>query len=162
MLNCNSMDRSYLLKKSIKVAWHSRLIAKAIDLAIVVLLLIAMYPIGVIAALIYISLSDALMGGQSIGKRVIGFSVISLFDGNQCTVKQSFIRNLPILIPLASLIIPFWGWIIGFILAIPLFLIEVYLIWSLDSGLRLGDVMADTSVTLMPPTAEIKKQNVLA
>ena len=43
-------------------------------------------------------------------------------------------------------IIPFWGWIIAIAIGIPLTLLEVYLLYKLDSGHRLGDVMADTTV----------------
>ena len=43
-------------------------------------------------------------------------------------------------------LIPLWGWIICSILTIPLILLEIYLLYKLDSGHRLGDVMADTTV----------------
>ena len=43
-------------------------------------------------------------------------------------------------------IFPFWGWIFSILIAPPLILLEVYLLFKLDSGHRLGDVMADTSV----------------
>ena len=76
----------------------------------------------------------------------MGFSVISLEDGEPCTLKQSVIRNLPILIPWGLLIVPFWGWILAFLLGIPLLALEVYLVFKINSGHRLGDVMADTSV----------------
>lgn len=76
----------------------------------------------------------------------MGFAVISLEDGSPCSMKQSLIRNLPFLVPLISAIIPLWGWIISFLLGVPLVAIELYLLFKLDSGHRLGDVMADTSV----------------
>ena len=87
-----------------------------------------------------------MQNGQSLGKRVMGFSVISLEDGGPCTLKQSVIRNLPILIPWGLLVIPFLGWIMAFLLGVPLIALEVYLISKINSGHRLGDVMADTSV----------------
>ena len=67
-------------------------------------------------------------------------------DGSPCNHKQSFIRNLPIIIPLFFSIIPIWGWMFSFLLAIPLIGLEVYLIYNLHSGHRLGDVMAETTV----------------
>ena len=140
------MKRKYILKSSINTARISRLIAKAIDLFIVLILAMLFYPFGLLCALFYIGIGDSLYGGQSVGKKIIGFSVISLEDGKPCTVKQSFIRNLPILIPLAFAIIPPWGFIFCTILFIPLVLLETYLLFKLDSGHRLGDVMADTTV----------------
>ncbi len=76
----------------------------------------------------------------------MGFAVKSLEDGSPCSYKQSFIRNLPFILPLVLAIVPFWGWIIGGILAVALIGLELYLLYNLDSGHRLGDVMADTSV----------------
>jgi len=153
------MDRKYLLKSSIKVARVSRLVAKAIDLFIVLILSIFVYPLGIILSVAYIAISDSLQNGQSVGKKFMGFAVISLEDGKPCTVKQSAIRNLPIIIPLAIAIVPIWGWIFSFLIGVPLMLLEVYLLYKLDSGHRLGDVMADTSVMANDGTAaQIKKR----
>lgn len=145
------MNRKYILRSSIKTAKISRLIAKAIDLFIVLILSMLFYPFGLILTLVYMSLADSLYGGQSVGKKIMGFAVISLEDGKPCTVKQSFIRNLPILIPMAFAIIPPWGIIFCTILMPPLMLLEVYLLFKLDSGHRLGDVMADTTVIANDP-----------
>jgi uncharacterized RDD family membrane protein YckC len=153
------MDRKYLLKSSIKVARLSRLIAKVIDLFIVLILSIFIYPLGIILSVAYIAISDSLQNGQSVGKKFMGFAVISLEDGKPCTIKQSAIRNLPIIIPLGIAIVPIWGWIFSFLIGVPLILLEVYLLYKLDSGHRLGDVMADTSVMANDGTAEqIKKR----
>jgi uncharacterized RDD family membrane protein YckC len=140
------MKKKYILQSSIKTARLTRLIAKAIDLFIVLILSMLFYPFGLLLALFYITVSDSLYGGQSVGKRFMGFSVISLEDGKPCSTKQSFIRNLPILVPLGFAIIPPWGFIFCTILLVPLVLLETYLLFKLDSGHRLGDVMADTTV----------------
>jgi uncharacterized RDD family membrane protein YckC len=140
------MDRKYLLKSAIKVARFSRLLAKAIDLFIVVVLSIFLYPVGIVISIAYMTVADSIQNGQSVGKKFVGFSVISLEDGSPCSVKQSFIRNLPIIIPLVFAIIPFWGWFIALIVGVPFMALEVYLLYKLDSGHRLGDVMADTTV----------------
>ncbi len=125
--------------------------AKMVDLFIVLILSTLFYPFGLILALIYMGISDSLYDGQSVGKRLMGFAVISLEDGTPCSLKQSLIRNLPIIVPMAFAIIPLWGWIFCSILAVPLILLEVYLLFKLDSGHRLGDVMADTSVIANDP-----------
>lgn len=77
----------------------------------------------------------------------MGFAVKSLEDGSPCSFKQSLVRNLPFILPLVLAIVPFWGWILGGILCIALVGLELYLLYNLDSGHRLGDVMADTTVT---------------
>ena len=140
------MKKKYILRSSIRTGRLSRLIAKAMDLFLVLILGMLFYPFGLIVALFYLSIGDSLYGGQSVGKKFIGFSVISLEDGSPCSTKQSFIRNLPIIIPLVFAIIPPWGIIICTLLIFPLCLLEIYLLFKLDSGHRLGDVMADTTV----------------
>src|SRR3989339_1121484 len=139
-------DRNYLIKNNIRVAKMARLIAKAIDLFIVTILTFFLYPIGILFAVAYMIVSDSIQEGQSVGKRFIGFAVISLEDGRPCSIKQSAIRNLPIIIPLSLAIIPFAGWLFSFLVGLPLIALEIYLLYHLDSGHRLGDVMADTSV----------------
>ena len=140
------MDRKYLLEKAIRVAKLTRLIAKGIDLFIVLCFSIWLYPLGLILGIVYMALSDGMNNGQSAGKKFMGFAVKSLEDGSPCSYKQSVVRNLPFLLPLILAIVPFWGWILGGILAVALVGLELYLLYNLDSGHRLGDVMADTSV----------------
>ena len=153
------MNKKYILGSGLRVARFSRLIAKLIDLFIVLMLSVLLYPLGIILSIIYISIADSLMHGQSVGKKLIGFSVLSLIDGTPCSIKQSIIRNLPIAVPLFFAIIPLWGWIFSFLIAIPLISLELYLLFKLDSGHRLGDVMADTTVIGNDPKREdIKKR----
>ncbi len=152
------MKRKYLLKQPFKAALIARLLAKGVDMFIVCILAIFFYPMGVLLALTYIGVADCLSGGQSVGKKLMGFSVISLEDGTPCSFKQSVIRNLPILIPLALSIIPIWGWIMSIIMGAPLIALEIYLLLKLDSGHRLGDVMADTSVMAHDGTSEAIKR----
>ncbi|AUN96778.1 hypothetical protein DOM21_17880 [Bacteriovorax stolpii] len=141
------MDRKYLLEKAIRVAKLTRLIAKAIDLFIVACFSIWFFPLGVVLGIIYMSLCDGMSNGQSAGKKFMGFAVKSLEDGSPCSYKQSVIRNLPFTLPLlVALLLPVIGWILGVILAAVLIGFELYLLYNLDSGHRLGDVMADTSV----------------
>jgi predicted membrane protein len=141
------MDRKYLLEKAIRVAKLTRLIAKAIDLFIVACFSIWFFPLGVVLGIIYMSMCDGMSNGQSAGKKFMGFAVKSLEDGSPCSYKQSVIRNLPFTLPLlVALLLPVIGWILGAILAVVLIGFELYLLYNLDSGHRLGDVMADTSV----------------
>ena len=140
------MKRKYLLKDPMEVGKLTRLIAKSVDMFIVLLLSIFFYPLGITLSLIYISIADSLQHGQSVGKKLLGLSVISLEDGRPCSTRQSLVRNLPISIPLAIAVIPFIGWIFSIMIGTIFIGLEIYLLCKLDSGHRLGDVMADTSV----------------
>lgn len=140
------MKKKYLLKTKYQAAKSSRLLAKSIDLFLFLILSVLHYPGGLILGIIYLAISDGLQSGQSVGKKVVGFAVVSLVDGKPCQFKQSFIRNLPFTLPFTFFLIPFWGWIIGLVLSILLISFELYLLIKLDSGHRLGDVMADTTV----------------
>ena len=140
------MNRKDLIDGPLARARLSRLIAKLIDIGLVALGAVFYYPMGLILGVIYLCISDSLYDGQSIGKRLMGFGVISLVDGSPCSTKQSFIRNLPFTVPLFFLIFPFWGWIFSGIFAVPLALMEVYFLFKKNSAHRLGDIMADTTV----------------
>ena len=146
------MDKKYLLKSAIKVATLARLLAKAIDLFIIAILALLTYPVGIILAVLYICFCDSFQNGQSVGKKFMGFAVVSLTDGTPCSVKQSCIRNLPISIPLLFAIIPMWGWIFTFLIGGVLSAVEFYFIFQLESGHRIGDVMADTTVISSDPS----------
>lgn len=149
------MSDKILLKKAVRVARLSRILAKFIDIFVVLLLILPFYPLGVLMGLIYLALSDSLQHGQSVGKKTFGFRVVDVETGNPCSVKQSVVRNLPFLIPVFFSIFPFWGWIITFLVGIPLGILELYFILSLDTGHRIGDVMADTTVVASGESKEL-------
>ena len=137
---------SYIKGRPEKVARLSRLFAKAIDLFLALLLSIFFYPVGIILAVVYLSVADGLQQGESVGKKLLGFRVISIEDGSVCTFKQSAIRNLPLALPLFLSIIPLWGWILTILIGLPAVGLELYLMMRLESSHRLGDVMADTTI----------------
>jgi|TARA_B100001971_G_C18086690_1_gene481302 uncharacterized RDD family membrane protein YckC len=87
--------------------------------------------------LTYNFIKDGLGKGQSWGKKAVGLMVIHLSDKTPCSLSQSLLRNL-IMILLG--IIPFIGW-----------LIEPIIVLSTKDGRRLGDRAANTQVV------EIKK-----
>jgi uncharacterized RDD family membrane protein YckC len=140
------MKRKSLLTGPLYRARWSRLIAKSIDIGLVTLGAIFYYPMGLILGIVYICISDSLYDGQSIGKRFMGFGVVSLIDGSPCSAWQSLIRNLPFTVPLFFLVFPFWGWVFSAVFALPLTAMEVYYLFRGDTAHRLGDIMADTTV----------------
>lgn len=140
------MNRKSLLSGPMARARWSRLIAKCIDVGLVTVGAICYYPMGLILGIVYLCIADSLYDGQSIGKRFMGFGVVSLVDGTPCTAWQSLIRNLPFTVPLFFLVFPFWGWVFSSIFALPLAAMEVYFLFRGDTAHRLGDIMADTTV----------------
>ena len=140
------MNRKSFLSGPMARARWCRLIAKCIDVGLVTIGAVMYYPMGLILGLIYLCIADSLYDGQSIGKRFMGFGVVSLVDGSPCSTKQSFIRNLPFTAPLFFLVFPYGGWIFSAVFAVPLAAMEVYFLFRLDSAHRLGDIMADTTV----------------
>ena len=140
------MNKKYIIGSTPRVPRLLRLLAKAIDLFVALILAILFHPIGIVLAICYMGLSDYIQGGQSIGKKFLGFRVVSLQDKKACRLQQSIYRNLPFMIPTIFAIIPIWGWIFSLLILVPFSILELYLIVTLSSGHRLGDVMADTTV----------------
>lgn len=77
----------------------------------------------------YVFLADALPGGQSFGKRMLGIAVVDPRTGYPCSAGQSFLRNLP----LAVLGFLDWVFIFG------------------ERRQRLGDMVAGTLVVRAAP-----------
>lgn len=140
------MNKKSLMTGPMARARWSRLIAKCIDVGLVTVGAVCYYPMGLLLGIIYLAISDCLYDGQSIGKRFMGFGVVSLVDGSPCSATQSFIRNLPFTVPLFFMLFPlWWGWVMSAIFALPLTAMEVYFLFK-GSHHRLGDIMADTTV----------------
>lgn len=58
----------------------------------------------IITYLSYVSLSDGMPKGQSIGKKLLGMRVINSKSGDSCTLTESFLRNITTMIPILALI----------------------------------------------------------
>lgn len=130
-----------------KVSITSRCAARGVDLSLVILLDVVLpHPAGVLLGFFYTLFQDALWGGRSLGKRLLKLRVRNSVTKENCSVKESALRNSTIGVALFFAIIPFWGWIILLLLGIPLVLMELYLMKNKDHGERLGDVMAETRV----------------
>jgi hypothetical protein len=154
------MNRYYVKKPDLQIGNRSarlmRVMAKGIDFTLAFMITILFYPLGPILAAIFISIMDAANQGESVGKKILGFAVLNLEDRKPCTIKASFIRNLPLSVPFLFLIIPYWGVAIFLLIFIPVCLLECYFIFRLDSYHRLGDILADTTVIADDPTSKIK------
>lgn len=125
-----------------KAGVFNRVVAKFID--VLVALLLAELPgrVGVIAGLTYIGVADGLMGGRSVGKRLIGLRTVMRKTGRPADFRASVLRNTTIGFLYLLYRIPLVGWAfavfgLGF---------EMLLIIGSHEGLRLGDEIAGTVV----------------
>jgi uncharacterized RDD family membrane protein YckC len=78
-------------------------------------------------SLLYYLFADSLPNGQSLGKRVFGIAVVSTKSNKNCSVSQSFVRNITIH---SQFILPF----------------ECLAVLLEDDGRRIGDKWARTIV----------------
>lgn len=141
-----NFHRKKIMNGPLNRAKWARIIAKFIDLMLVCLAVIFFYPMGLILGIVYLAVSDSLFDGQSIGKRFMGFAVVSLIDGSSCSLKQSFLRNLPFITPFIFLIFPYLGWVMSSVFALSLIFVEVNFLFKGETSHRLGDIIADTTV----------------
>jgi uncharacterized RDD family membrane protein YckC len=84
------------------------------------------YVISLISAILYYLLNDGLPNGQSLGKKFCQIQVIDEKTRQPCQIGKSFLRNLPMVIPLVNLI-------------------DIWLIFF-ERRKRLGDYLAGTIV----------------
>ena len=141
-LHLHAIDKAKVLK---------RVIAKIVDIFIfVAIAAILPYPLGPLLGFFYTLCGDGIQSGgfqgQSIGKRIMGLRVIRLADGKTATMKDSAYRNAPVGVATFFALIPIWGWLILGLIGIPLMVMEIYLMLTVATSHRLGDVMADTEV----------------
>ena len=120
----------------------NRSIAKFIDILFALLLGRLPGYIGIMSGLTYIGIADGLMGGRSIGKRIIGLRVKGLKDGKNADFRASVLRNSTIGAFYLVSFVPFAGWV----LAVLGLAFELLLIIGSPEGMRLGDEIASTVV----------------
>jgi len=128
----------------------NRVIARGIDILIVVALLELSSKSGYFAGLFYILIADGLMNGRSVGKWLIGLKVI-VEDGEvPCAYKESILRNLPFAIGyiIFGLLkgIPLIGWLLAVIVPVVILGIEALIMIGNEEGMRFGDQIAKTRV----------------
>ncbi len=140
-----------ILNAQVRVSVVNRVIAKIIDIIIVFLMAAVLpYPVGPLLGFLYSLFGDGIhvgsFQGQSVGKKIMGLQVISTLHRKSASLRESALRNAPVGVTTFFAIVPVWGWLILALIGIPLMVMEVYLMASVESGHRLGDVMGDTEV----------------
>ena len=129
----------------------NRVIAKVVDLFLIVsVAAVLIYPLGPLLAFAYSLAADGMnfgpFKGQSIGKKLLKIRVVNTKTDQPATLRDSLLRNTPVGVATFFAIIPVWGWLILGIIGLPLMLMEIYLMATVETGHRLGDVMGDTEV----------------
>lgn len=142
------------VSSSSKVSVLNRVAGKVVDLALVIgLAAILPRPLGAFLGFFYSLAADGMnfgpFSGQSLGKRLMGLQVVHIKSRKPIGLRESFLRNTPVGVATFFAIIPVWGWLILGLIGLPLMIMEVYLMVSIESGRRLGDVMGDTEVVEM-------------
>ncbi len=127
----------------------NRLNAKGIDLIIVTALYLlgkTIWPaLGIGGAALFCAMQDGFGVGQSVGKRIIGLRVVEMGTGLSCSFRNSALRNLPFVLGILFTSTPFL-WFFFIVLTIPAVALEGYLLLTLDSGTRVGDIFGNTQV----------------
>jgi len=110
------------------------------------LLILAVFPliqiVGAPIFCLYMVSRDAIFGGQSIGKKLLGLRVVKA-DGSPFIWADSLKRNIVYLAAL-FLMIPWLGYFLHGVVAGPLGIVEMIMV--LTGGQRLGDRMGNTYV----------------
>jgi uncharacterized RDD family membrane protein YckC len=127
----------------------NRCIARFIDILFALLLNKLPGYVGLLAGLTYLGIADGLMGGKSIGKKIIGLRVIRRKDGRKADFRASILRNSTIGVMYLVFNVPIVGWV----LAALGMAFELMLIIGSAEGMRLGDEIASTMVADDPEAA---------
>ncbi|HEY9784690.1 MAG TPA: RDD family protein [Candidatus Obscuribacterales bacterium] len=124
---------------------------------------------------IFLLFRDAFFEGRGVGKNLMGLQVVDANTGQPCTLKQSFIRNIVLLLPYVVLLVvqllmsftsvirinqPWWDAfqfalhdivsgvinILGMVYVAIVLPVECYRAWRREDSLRKGDELAGTMV----------------
>jgi uncharacterized RDD family membrane protein YckC len=118
-----------------------RVVAKSIDFIIILAAAEALPRAGWLGGLVYLLISDGLLDGRSVGKKLTGLKVEAA-GGRACTIRDSILRNSTLAVGVVLWRIPAVGWIL---LAVVI-AIEFLVMLGSKEGARLGDEIAKTSV----------------
>lgn len=126
-----------------------RCVAKGIDLILVMVIFFVgktiWGPLGPLLGAFYAAIQDSFSEGQSVGKKIIGLRTLDEGTGISCSALGSCTRNLPLVVSVLCATIPVI-WAFALLATFPFALLELYLVFNLETGVRLGDVMANTLI----------------
>jgi uncharacterized RDD family membrane protein YckC len=127
-----------------------RVIAKILDFILIAAAVEIVPKAGFFAGLTYLLIGDALFGGGSLGKKLIGLRVVSAENLSSCTFRDSILRNSLFGIGYIVSRMLWLGWIAFGAIVVFEFIV---LLGSRDQ-LRAGDEIAGTLVVEIPRIQE--------
>jgi uncharacterized RDD family membrane protein YckC len=128
-----------------------RVIAKVLDFIIIAAVAEVIPRAGFFAGLAYLLIGDGLFQGRSLGKKLVGLRVVSIYTEKPCSFRDSILRNSVFGIGYLLYKIPLFGWI--FIVVISL--LEFVILLGSKEKMRLGDEIAKTKVVITNTEVEI-------
>jgi uncharacterized RDD family membrane protein YckC len=128
-----------------------RLLARLTDLTLAFAVANVAREAGPPLAALYLLVADGLMDGQSIGKRIFGIRAVvlppkGLTRGRPAGYRESVLRNAPFALVGLFYGVTIVGWLLLFVVGLPIVAFEAYMAWSDRLGIRIGDIFADTQV----------------
>ena len=129
-----------------KASLFLRGMARAVDVAIAVVLFRVTGPAGIVVALLYVLFADGMLSGQSPGKKVFGVKVIHLPTRAAGRYRESVLRNAPFGLVMILFMMPDLGDIAFVAGATVIGGIEAFKVVRDALGMRLGDSWAQTQV----------------
>ncbi len=125
-----------------------RIIAFLIDILLAGL--VSMVPlIGVAISLLYLLLRDGMTRNGSLGKKALNLQVTTT-AGQRLNYGESLRRNFIFVIPSIIAIVPLIGWLLGFLAALIICVIELLAVNTHPQGQRIGDRWGGTVVREAP------------
>jgi len=126
-------------------------LARLVDLVLAFAVANAARDAGPPLAALYLLFADGLMQGQSIGKRLFGVRAVVLpppggTRGRPAGYRDSVLRNAPFALVGLFYGLSLVGWVLLFVVGVPIVAFEAYLVWRDPFGHRIGDIFADTQV----------------
>jgi len=121
--------------------------ARAIDLLAAVGVYFGTGRVGAVMAFLFVLLSDSILQGQSIGKKIFGVKVVHLPSRAPARSRDSVLRNAPFGLIIILGMLPEGLGRVGFAAgALVIGGIEAWQVARHAFGIRLGDVWAETQV----------------
>ncbi len=125
-------------------------LARVFDLLLAYALARVAGPVGPIFACIYLLVADGLLHGQSLGKRIFGVRTMVVprgaLQGRPAGYRESLLRNAPFALLGLFYGVTLVGWLMLFVVGVPILAFEAWMVWSDRLGIRIGDIFGDTQV----------------
>jgi len=119
-----------------------RTVAKILDFIVIAAAAEILPKAGFYAGMVYLLIGDGLFDGRSLGKKLVGLSVVSAVTLRPCTFRDSILRNSILGVGYFFSKVLWFGWI--FIMIVAAF--EFIVLLGSKDRMRLGDEIAKTLV----------------